>query len=216
MTKHAPQFDGYVRVSRTAGRSGDSFISPQVQREQIAGWAKLRGVEIAAWHEDLDQSGGKLDRPGLEALLARIESGETDGVVVAKLDRLSRLGVGDALKLVERITDAGGEVAAIDVGIDPTTPVGKFAQTLMLALAQMERERIAESWTVAQEHAIERGVPASRAPYGFRKDASGRLEPDPVNGPHIIEAFKLAASRDIASATSAITTASGTHTWPHT
>jgi DNA invertase Pin-like site-specific DNA recombinase len=200
-TKHAPQFDGYVRVSRTAGRSGDSFISPQVQRESISTWAKLRGVEIVAWHEDLDQSGGKLDRPGLEALLARIERGETGGVVVAKLDRLSRLGVADALKLVEQIQDAGGSIAAIDVGLDPTTPVGKFAQTLMLALAQMERERIAESWTVAQEHAIERGVPASRTPYGFRKDEDGRLEPDPVDSPHIIEAFKLAASRDIAAAT---------------
>ena len=44
--------------------------------------------------------------------------------------------------LVERIADAGGTVAAIDLGIDPTTPIGKFARTLMLALAEMERERI--------------------------------------------------------------------------
>ncbi|MGA2320027.1 MAG: hypothetical protein ABSG95_04700 [Solirubrobacteraceae bacterium] len=45
--------DGYIRVSRVLGRAGDSFISPAVQREQIEGWAKLRGVEIDAWHEDL-------------------------------------------------------------------------------------------------------------------------------------------------------------------
>jgi site-specific DNA recombinase len=70
--------DAYVRVSRVAGREGPSFISPSVQREQIAAWAKMRGVEVLQWHEDLDQSGGKLERPGLTALLARIESGEPE------------------------------------------------------------------------------------------------------------------------------------------
>jgi hypothetical protein len=47
----ATQMDGYIRVSRTNGRDGDSFISPDLQREQIEGWARLRGVEIAQWHE---------------------------------------------------------------------------------------------------------------------------------------------------------------------
>jgi DNA invertase Pin-like site-specific DNA recombinase len=161
----------------------------------------MRGVEVLEWFEDLDQSGGKLERPGLSALLARIENGETGGVIVARLDRLSRLGVADALKLVERITDAGGTIAAIDQGIDPTTVMGKFAQTLFLAMAQMERERIAESWQTAQERAIQRGVPASRAPYGYRKAADGRLEPDPAEGLHIRKAFELAASSGIAPAT---------------
>ena len=81
-------------------------------------------------HEDLDQSGGKLDRPGLNALLARIRAGETDGVIVSKLDRLSRLGVVDALRLVEEITEAGGSIAAVDLGIDPTTPFGEFGMTI--------------------------------------------------------------------------------------
>jgi DNA invertase Pin-like site-specific DNA recombinase len=150
--------DAYIRVSRVAGREGPGFISPAVQREQIEGWAKLRGVEIAAWHEDLDQSGGKLDRPGLEALLKRIASGATGGVAVARLDRLSRLGVGDALKLVERITDAGGTIAAIDLGIDPTTAFGEFGMTIMLALSRMERRRLSESWEIAKSRAIDRGV----------------------------------------------------------
>ena len=184
-------FDGYIRISRVAGREGPSFISPDVQRSKIEAWAAMREVEISALHQDMDVSGGQISRPGLDALLERIESGKTGGVVVARLDRLSRLGVGDALKLVERISDDGGEVAAIDVGIDPKTPVGKFARTLMLALAQMERERIGESWQIAQERAIERGVPVSRTPYGYRKAENGSLEPDPVDSPRIIAAFQL-------------------------
>jgi hypothetical protein len=52
-----PTADGYIRVSRRAGREGDSFISPEVQRKKIADWAKLHEVEIVQWWEEIDQSG---------------------------------------------------------------------------------------------------------------------------------------------------------------
>src|SRR3954452_15777574 len=95
------RLDGYVRVSRVGGREGESFISPAVQREQIKRWASLRGVAIGKWHTDLDVSGGKLERPGLDAAMARIRAGKTGGLAVARLDRFSRAGVADALKVVE-------------------------------------------------------------------------------------------------------------------
>ena len=50
-----------------AGREGESFISPEVQRKKIADWAKLHDVEIVQWWEEIDQSGAKLaaaDVPG--------------------------------------------------------------------------------------------------------------------------------------------------------
>jgi DNA invertase Pin-like site-specific DNA recombinase len=55
--------DGYIRVSRRAGREGESFIAPEVQRKKIADWAKLHEVEIVQWWEEIDQSGAKLERP---------------------------------------------------------------------------------------------------------------------------------------------------------
>jgi site-specific DNA recombinase len=197
----AQRMDGYVRVSRVGGREGAGYISPSVQREQIAGWATLRGVEIVAWHEDLDQSGGKLDRPGLNELLARIESGQTGGVVVAKLDRLSRLGMADALRLVERINDAGGSIAALDLGIDPTTAFGEFGTTIMLALAHMQRRTIGESWTVAKARAVERGATVSPTPFGYRRRPDGVLEPDPQESGHIRKAYELAVAKGIPAAT---------------
>lgn len=89
--------DQYVRVSRVAGRSGESF-SLDLQREQGAAWAASRGVEVTVVHEDLDQSGGKLERLGLDALMERIRAGETDGMIVSKLDRLTRPGRGTERK----------------------------------------------------------------------------------------------------------------------
>ena len=167
--------DQYVRVSRVAGRSGESFISPDLQREQGAAWASSRGVEVVAVHEDLDQSGGKLERPGLDALMARIRSGQTDGVIVSKLDRLSRLGVADALRLVEQITDAGGSIAALDLGLDPTTPFGEFGMTIMLALARMERRRMSEAWEHAKTRALDRGARMGPTPFGYTRDDDGLL-----------------------------------------
>ena len=191
----AHTLDGYVRVSRVAGREGDTFISPEVQRDKIAQWATLRGVTIAEWHTDLDKSGGKLQRPGLDAALERIRAGQTGGIAVARLDRFSRAGVADALKVVEEIHAAGGEIAAVDLGIDPTTPFGEFAMTMMLGLARMERRRIADNWSVAQEKAVERGIHiASRVPTGYVRGDDQRLHPHPVDGPVITQLFRRKAS----------------------
>jgi site-specific DNA recombinase len=183
--------DGYVRVSRVGGREGDSFISPAVQRDQIAKWASLRGVTIAQWHEDLDQSGGKLTRPGLDALMDRVHTGATGGIAVARLDRLSRAGVADALRLVESIQEAGGTLAIVDLGIDPTTDFGEFAMTIMLALARMQRRQIAGQWKEAQRRAVERGVHvSSHPPTGYLRTGRGsQLIPDPAVAPLIRGVF---------------------------
>jgi hypothetical protein len=69
--------DGYIRVSRVAGREGEAFISPDVQRKKIEAWADLHGVQIVEWWEELDQSGGKRDRPMFQQALARCDAGET-------------------------------------------------------------------------------------------------------------------------------------------
>jgi site-specific DNA recombinase len=187
--------DGYVRVSRVMGREGDSFVSPDEQRRKIKEWAKLRGVKIAKWHEDLDVSGAKTSRPGLDAMLARIESGATDGVVVAKLDRLSRLGIQDALKLVEKIHGYGGSIAAIDLGIDPTTPTGKLLLTFMLGLAEWERERLTDEWEAVRRRAHSDGVHLAPVPVGYlREDGSrSKLVSDPATAPLIREAFRRRA-----------------------
>jgi site-specific DNA recombinase len=135
------QLDGYIRVSRVGGREGESFISPAEQRDRIAAWARSRDVAIDQWHSDLDETGGKLERPGLDAALDRVRNGQSGGIVVARLDRFSRAGVADALNVIDEIHEAGGQLAALDLGIDPTTPFGEFAMTIMLGLARMERRR---------------------------------------------------------------------------
>src|SRR5215218_4041109 len=167
--------DGYIRVSRRAGREGESFISPEVQRKKIAAWAKLHEVEIVEWWEEIDQSGAKLERPMFQQALARCEAGETGGIVVALLDRFARSAV-DALSSIRRLNDAGARLVSVENNFDGSTPMGRFAIGILTLIAELELERIKENWTTAVTRAVERGVHISRyAPTGYRRDKDGRL-----------------------------------------
>ncbi|HZA59371.1 MAG TPA: recombinase family protein, partial [Solirubrobacterales bacterium] len=97
--------DAYIRVSRVAGREGEAFISPKVQRERIESWADGHGHTIGRWFEDLDQPGSRLERPGLTEIMSRVEARESAGVIVAKLDRFGR-SVVHLARLIERLREA--------------------------------------------------------------------------------------------------------------
>jgi site-specific DNA recombinase len=185
--------DGYIRVSRRAGREGESFISPEVQRRKIAEWAKLHEVEIVQWWEEIDQSGAKLERPLFQEALARCERGETGGIVVARLDRFARSAV-DALESIKRLTEAGARLVSVEDNFDGSTPMGRFAIGILTLIAELELERIKENWTMAVRTAVERGVHISaRPPTGYRRNESGRLERDEPAASAIIEVFRRRA-----------------------
>lgn len=183
---------GYIRVSRVAGRGGEAFISPKVQRDRIEGVAAAGGHQIIEYVEDLDQSGAKADRPGFQKVLAAIEAGRTDGIVVAKLDRFSR-SVSDAAAALKRIDQAGGAFLSAEDSLDTSTPIGRFALHMMLAIAELEWERRRESWEVARANAVERGIHvSSKTPTGYDRDADRRLIPNRY-APKITEAFRRRA-----------------------
>lgn len=186
---------GYVRVSRVAGREGQSFISPDVQKERIAAHAKAQGHTVIGWRVDLDQSGGKIERPALEEAFSQVEAAEADGIAVAKLDRFAR-SVAGAAKGLERLEAAGGVLVAVDLGMDTSTPAGRLMRNVLMALAEFELDRISENWRTAKERAIERGVHISRVPpVGYIRDpTTKRFLPDPVAAPVITELFRRRAA----------------------
>jgi DNA invertase Pin-like site-specific DNA recombinase len=180
---------GYVRVSRVGGREGDSFISPAVQRERIEKYAQAQDHTVVGWFEDLDQPGSRYERPGFQAALVAVEHGDAEGVAVAALDRFAR-SVPDAAVALQRLEATGGTLVSVRDALDTSTPVGRFARTMMLALAELELDRIRENWGIARDRAIARGVYISRIPpVGYSRGTDGHLEPDPVAGPIIREVF---------------------------
>src|SRR5918999_4931609 len=184
--------DGYIRVSQVKDRQGERFISPSVQRERIEGWARLHRATVGEVFEELDESGSRADRPLLERALARVELGESSGIVVARLDRFGR-SLLDGLAAIDRITQAGGTFVAVEDGLDLSTDTGRLVLRIMLSLGEWELDCVRSNWRTAKQRAIARGVHIGLAPAGYRRRRNGRLVPDPSYGPVITELFRRRA-----------------------
>jgi len=185
--------DGYIRVSRVAGREGESFISPDVQRKKIKAWAELHEVELVHIWEELDQSGAKRDRPMFQLALERCERGESGGIVVSKLDRFARSAV-DALEGIKRLNAAGARLVSVEDNFDGSTPMGRFAIGILTLIAELELERIKESWSTAIVTAVGRGVHISaNPPAGYTREKKKGLVRSEPDASVIAEAFRKRA-----------------------
>jgi DNA invertase Pin-like site-specific DNA recombinase len=105
-------------------------------------------------------------RHGLHEALALAESDDADGIVVAKLDRLSR-SVSDFANLLCRAQANGWRLVILDIGLDLGTPMGTFVANIMCSVAQLERELIRQRTRDALAAARARGIrtgPPSKVP----------------------------------------------------
>ncbi|MGZ4395157.1 MAG: recombinase family protein [Gaiellaceae bacterium] len=183
--------DGYVRVSRVAGRKGGSYISPKVQRDKISGWAKLHDVELGQVVVEEDVSGAKpVDERALGELLRRVESGQSQGIIAYKLSRFGR-GALETLQAVERIRSARGRLVTVEDGVDSAKPGGRLLLTVLAGLAEEELEQRRVGWATARRQALERGIHVGPTPIGYRRRSDGRLDEDPLAAPYIAHAFRL-------------------------
>jgi DNA invertase Pin-like site-specific DNA recombinase len=185
--------DGYVRVSQVRKRQGERFMSPELQRDQIEKWAALNGHSVDEVFVELDESGARADRPLLLRAIERVERGDSQGIVVARLDRFGR-SLTDGLAHIERIDSAGGVFVSVHDGLDLSTATGRLVLRIMLSMAEWELERVRMNWAHARRRAMDRGVYVSGTlPTGYRRRDDGVLEPDPVAGPVITQLFRRRA-----------------------
>jgi site-specific DNA recombinase len=94
-------------------------------------------------YDDGGVSGGTLERPGLKRLMADIEDGLVDVVVVYKINRLSR-SLADFAKLVEVFDRNGVTFVSVTQSFNTTTSMGRLTLNILLSFAQFEREVTAE------------------------------------------------------------------------
>jgi site-specific DNA recombinase len=153
---------GYTRVSTDMQRQDG--ISLAMQRQKIAGYCMLKDLVLSEVIVDEGLSAKNLKRPGLQRLLAMVDRGEVEGVVVYKLDRLSRR-TRDILDLVERFETAGVSLHSLHESLDTQSAVGRFVLRTLASLAEMELDLIRERTKDAMQHLKAEGKVYSRPRY---------------------------------------------------
>lgn len=130
---------GYARVS--TAEQADSGLGLAVQRAAIDAAAQLRGWDVT-YHADAGVS-GKSVGPELNTVLGLLAEGHGDGLVVAKLDRLSR-SIINAANIIAAAQKQGWALVVLDLNLDLTTAAGRMIAHQLMTFAQYERELISE------------------------------------------------------------------------
>ena len=157
---------GYIRVSTE--EQAEDGVSLAAQREKLVAYARLYDLNLVEIIEDAAQSAKTLNRPGLQRALATIRRGEADGLLIAKLDRLSR-SVVDWNELIDGYfgEKAGKQLFSVADSIDTRTAAGRLVLNVLMSVAQWERETIGERTTAALQYKKTQGQRVGTVPYGF-------------------------------------------------
>ena len=132
----------YTRKSTDEGLDQE-YNSIDAQRD--AGHAYIASQRAEGWipvgdgYDDPAFSGGNMERPALKRLLADIEAGKIDIVVVYKIDRLTR-SLADFSKMVEVFERYGVSFVSVTQQFNTTTSMGRLMLNILLSFAQFERE----------------------------------------------------------------------------
>jgi len=136
----------YTRKSSEEGLDQD-FNSLDAQHEACAAYVASQKAEgwvfVQTRYDDGGLSGGTLERPALRRLLADINAGAVDQIVVYKIDRLTR-SLSDFAKIVDQLDAAGASFVSVTQSFNTATSMGRLTLNMLLSFAQFEREVTAE------------------------------------------------------------------------
>jgi site-specific DNA recombinase len=132
----------YTRKSTEEGLDQE-FNSLDAQREACSAYVLSQRHEgwtlLPEQYDDGGFSGGNMDRPGMQRLMAAVAAGNVDVIVVYKVDRLTR-SLADFAKIVEVLDEVGASFVSITQSFNTTTSMGRLTLNVLLSFAQFERE----------------------------------------------------------------------------
>lgn len=163
----------YLRVS--TDEQAVSGLGLEGQEAALRRAFEYRGWELDELVRDEGISGSTLNRPGLRGALERIAVGEVDGLVVAKLDRLTR-SMRDFCEIVDWFEEAGAPLVMLEPDVDTSTPAGRAVAHVMVAFAEMERGMIGDRTKVALAAKRARGEATGRPAIADHPELVARVQ----------------------------------------
>ena len=161
---------GYARVS--SDRQAEEGLSLDAQIAKIHQMAALRDLTVAETILDPGFSAKSLQRPGLTRLLALVDAGAVDAIIVAKLDRLTR-SVRDIGPLLERFERRRVALVSVAETLDTSTAMGRAVLNIIVSMSQWERESAGERTRDVLRHKKAQGELAGQLPFGFHLAEDG-------------------------------------------
>lgn len=155
----------YVRVS-TQEQFDEGFSIP-AQKERLKAFCMSQGWKVVKEYVEEGYSAKDTNRPQLQALLSDLKKGVFDIVLVYRLDRLTR-SVLDLYNLMKTFEDHNVSFKSASEVYDTSTAMGRLFITLVAALAEWERNNLAERVKFGTQQMVEQGIrPGSPRPYGY-------------------------------------------------
>jgi len=154
---------GYIRVS--TDKQAEHGVSLDAQRTKLEQYASLYDLNLVSVVVDTESAKTIRNREGLLSALEQIKSGTVDGLLVAKLDRLTR-SVRDLGELIESHFQTAA-LLSVSEQIDTRSAGGRLVLNVLASVSQWERETIGERTSTALQHKMAQGEHIGRAPYGF-------------------------------------------------
>lgn len=172
----------YTRKSSEEGLDQE-FNSLDAQREAcsafIASQIGLGWKLVPEHYDDGGISGGTMERPALQRLLADISAKKVDVVVVYKIDRLTR-SLGDFARIVEVFDGNGVSFVSVTQQFNTTTSMGRLTLNVLLSFAQFEREVTAERIRDKIAASKKKGMwMGGTVPLGYRVESRKLLAKEP-------------------------------------
>ena len=169
----------------------EDSISIELQEEAGRRYAAQQGYDVVAVEADEGISGRTWHkRPAVQRVMAMVEQGQADVIILWKWSRLSRARLDWAIA-IDKVEAAGGRIESATEQVDVSTSTGRFARGMLAEFAAFESERIGDTWKEAHRRRVANGIPATgKKRFGYKYDREHGFTPDPIEGPVLQECYR--------------------------